>query len=58
MARYGLLQSRACFALFANRLDSILRPWLVQSIVSSAGSDIDLFSFSGIVAFGVPCARA
>jgi hypothetical protein len=57
MVRYGLQRSRACFALSANRLSSIPRPWLVHLAVSSVGTNIDLFS-SGILAFGVPCARA
>lgn len=45
MVRYGLQQSRACFALSANRLSSIPRPWLVHLVASSVGTDIDLFSF-------------
>jgi hypothetical protein len=58
MVRYGLQQSRACFVLSANHLGSMPRPWLVHSVVSSVGTDIDLFSFLGILAFGVPCACA
>lgn len=56
MVKYGLQQSRACFALSANRLGSIWRHWLVHLVVSSIGTDIDFFS--GILAFGVLCARA